>query len=324
MKFDVVIGNPPYNGNIYLDFVMNAFEMANDCVIMITPAMWNGRISVAQNDIHRKFREKIVPHMRKIVWYPSCRDVFKIYEVGGICYYLIDKGIYHTKEVENIGIANKALCDKAVLMEDKSGQTIFGKTIRGIIKKCSVDKSLADRTGDVATCKYMSNTTKVGLDGDIKVYTNGLCDGYLTKEELRCTDGLDKYKVAMVGKVGYGSYTSDSDKTGMIRGLGQMYIIGPNKIPSYNYKILGTFDTLEEAINYRIFLTTKLCRFLIQIGLSNSWYTKDAFRFAPDIMNYKAPTSDNILYKRYNLSDNEINLIEAYMKDREPDSDIIA
>ena len=38
--FDVVIGNPPYNKGMDLDFVDLAYKLSKQYVCMITPAKW--------------------------------------------------------------------------------------------------------------------------------------------------------------------------------------------------------------------------------------------------------------------------------------------
>ena len=65
MKFDVVIGNPPYNNDLYIDFVILGHALSNKCSSMITPAKWqaNGGLKTEQ------FRKDIVPHMSKIVYF---------------------------------------------------------------------------------------------------------------------------------------------------------------------------------------------------------------------------------------------------------------
>ena len=40
MKFDVVIGNPPYNRGMDLDFVKLGFDLSTQYTVMITPAKW--------------------------------------------------------------------------------------------------------------------------------------------------------------------------------------------------------------------------------------------------------------------------------------------
>lgn len=43
VKFDVVIGNPPYNNDLYLDFVQLGYQLSSNYVCMITPAKWQAK-----------------------------------------------------------------------------------------------------------------------------------------------------------------------------------------------------------------------------------------------------------------------------------------
>ena len=43
VKFDVVIGNPPYNNDIYLDFVQVGHKLSNKYSCWITPAKWQAK-----------------------------------------------------------------------------------------------------------------------------------------------------------------------------------------------------------------------------------------------------------------------------------------
>ena len=86
MKFDVVIGNPPYNKDIYLDFVTLGHTLASKYDCWITPAKWQAKGGQKNED----FRKNIVPYMSKIVYYPYTKDVFAVTVGGGITYYIIN------------------------------------------------------------------------------------------------------------------------------------------------------------------------------------------------------------------------------------------
>ena len=79
MKFDVVIGNPPYNNDKYLDFVILGCKLAYNSVCMITPAKWASK----GGDKNSKFRKYIVPLMSKVVFFPDTGDVFNVRLQGG-------------------------------------------------------------------------------------------------------------------------------------------------------------------------------------------------------------------------------------------------
>lgn len=98
MKFDVVIGNPPYNNDMYLDFVTLGDQLATKYTCMITPAKWQAK----GGEKNEAFRKNIVPRMSDIVYYPNEKDVFDIHILGGLTYFIVDKEQHDTKLVTNI------------------------------------------------------------------------------------------------------------------------------------------------------------------------------------------------------------------------------
>lgn len=108
MKFDVVIGNPPYNDDIYLDFVKIGHKMADKYTVMITPAKWQAK----GGDKNEYLRKHIVPYIEKVCFYPDARDIFDIKIQGGVCYYLIGKSLQDAIEISNACAKNKLLNSK--------------------------------------------------------------------------------------------------------------------------------------------------------------------------------------------------------------------
>ena len=82
-----IIMNPPYNNDMYIDFVTLAKNIATESTVAITPAKWQAKAG----EKNEAFRKDIVPYMNEIVYYPYCKDIFDITCHGGITYYLIDK-----------------------------------------------------------------------------------------------------------------------------------------------------------------------------------------------------------------------------------------
>lgn len=102
MKFDVVIGNLPYNNDMYLDFVTLAHQLSSKYTCMITPAKWqaktDGKPAGSKTpDKNEQFRKNIVPYMSDIIYYRDTKDVFNIGEPGGISIVLLDSQIHSTK-----------------------------------------------------------------------------------------------------------------------------------------------------------------------------------------------------------------------------------
>lgn len=105
MNFDVVIGNPPYNRGMDLDFVYKGFLLSTQYTCMITPAKWQTGISDSSLDSetinYEEFRKRLVPKMSYVKFYPNSKDVFDAQVNSGITYFLMDKCAHEQCIVSN-------------------------------------------------------------------------------------------------------------------------------------------------------------------------------------------------------------------------------
>ena len=74
MTFDVVIGNPPYNNDAYIDFAIASKWLASKFMCLIIPSKWQAKSGYK----NKKFRNEIVPYMSYIVEYKDTTDIFDI------------------------------------------------------------------------------------------------------------------------------------------------------------------------------------------------------------------------------------------------------
>ena len=109
MKFDVVIGNPPYQelvanntgsisqaNPVYHYFIMAAIEISNKYVSMISPSLWmTGGTGL---DEFRNFMLKN-NHISIMYDFANANDVFPAVSLaGGVSYFVYDRNVTaHTK-----------------------------------------------------------------------------------------------------------------------------------------------------------------------------------------------------------------------------------
>lgn len=91
MKFDVVVGNPPYDGkqgnvDLYEVFVQKALDLSCAYVLMITPSKWCSRPNSVLS------RQLIMKYARKIIRFVTSYEVFdSITQWGGLSILFLDK-----------------------------------------------------------------------------------------------------------------------------------------------------------------------------------------------------------------------------------------
>ena len=137
---------------------------------------------------------------------------------------------------------------------------------------------------------------------------------YISKDVINNEKLISQYKV-MIGQLnpdlgGVSNTSAGSNVTTKVS------ILGPNEVTTATYIILGGFDTKEEAENYATYIKTKFVRFLVFLTLSSMHITQSNFQFVP-IQSWEKSWTDEELYAKYNLTEEEISFIESMIKPME-------
>ena len=350
MRPNLIIGNPPYDKDIYLDFVTQAHNLSTDSTVMITPAKWQAKAGKKNEE----FRDNIVPYMRDIVYYKDVGDVFGIKEPGGVCYYVIDKYKHSCKSVKTVCSKNENFASEGFEIHDETVPVLLSRKILNIIGKAgtlgdgfkqslyvkNTDRGESNLAGTLGVKRNVfvseqEKGEKSRHDCYVEVYQGEDLTGYKKIEDLFTTEGLDKYKcIQPCIPTGGGAL----DSNGLTLGASAVMILKPYQVPKGSFQILKFFDTFEEADNFRRYINSKLMSFLQFIRICGVFTSKEFFRFIPDpkdwtviyedrpLSNY-TPDSDGFyldsegnkhcsLYTRYNLIPDEIQLIESVIKTR--------
>ena len=273
MKFDVVIGNPPYNNDIYLDFVTLGHTLASKYDCWITPAKWQAKGGQKNED----FRKNIVPYMSTIVYYPNSGDVFNIRNLDGISYYSISKQIYIDKQVKDIDMHIKHSAFNQEWHNSKISYTLHSSIVNGIINKC-----------------ISKNKMKPEHNSKHK---------YFVVTSLMLSSGG--------GKTSFSNFSSD----------GKLLVINPMSIAEQeangNYKNLYSSNNKYECESCISYLNTAIIRFILYASCcGNSVTAQETWRFVPAPEAFDHIFTDQELYKKYDLTDEEINIIESVIKER--------
>ena len=145
--------------------------------------------------------------------------------------------------------------------------------------------------------------------GDLKIYQNG-GTGFVRRDEVTSgTEMIDKWKL-FAGYAAPGTGNKDSYPHKIIS---TPFIGEPGSISSETYLSMGPFDTREEAESALSYVSCRLTRLLILLHKSSQHVTRKVYTFVP-IQTWDRKWTDEDLYRKYNISDEEIAFIEKVVR----------
>ncbi len=320
MRFDVIIGNPPYQLSdggfgksakpIYHLFIEQAKKLNPRYILMIIPDRW-----FAGGKGLDEFRTKMLEdnHIRYLVDYTNANEVFPGVDIpGGICYFLRDKTYCGDCEVTTI---NNGVQNTAKRKLNQFDTFVRYNEAATIISKVKSRESIFFDT-QVSSRKLFGLATNIQPfnEGDIRLVYNGGQGFYWRKDITTGADLIDKWKV-ITSKVSY-DHAGQPDKEGKRRVLSRLEILPPNAICTETYIILGAYTNKMEADNLITYMKCRFTRFLIaQLSFSQD-ITKDRFAFVP-MQNLGEEWTDDKLYTKYGLTNDEIAFIESMIRPME-------
>ncbi len=325
MKFDVIISNPPYQLSdgggtgasampIYQHFVQQAAKLKPTYLSMIIPSRW-----FAGGKGLDDFRSYMLncKNISKIVDYPNSADCFPgVTIAGGVCYFLWEKEYNGTCEIVNMK-------DNTILSSDIRSLNEYDVFVRDNIAIKIIRKIKALSSNFVDEIVYSRNcfdlySKETGhplyKQGDLTLYSlNG--KSYIEKSKVTDRDNLlNSYKVIMTKAMSGGNKPSSEGNYLVISAT--MRVLQPNEVCTETYLCLGNYQTAQEASNLCAYMKTKFFRFLLLQSLSSINISKEKFQFIP-IQDFSRAWTDEELYAKYGLTQEEIEFIETIIKPME-------
>ncbi len=317
MKFDVIVGNPPYQlsdggfgrsaSPIYQNFVHQAKKLGPKYLTMIIPSRW-----FAGGKGLDDFRTEMLndDRIRKIVDFEDASECFPGVDIaGGICYFLWERDSGGPCEVVNMHNGTEAVSTRAL--------NEFGKFIRHSRAIPIIRKVLAKKE------KNMSEQVSVSKPFGLRTFVRPQKSGDITlrwqkgegpfsrKEVTTGIEMIDKWKV-ITSYVGY-DHAGNPGKDGKRRVFSKIDILPPGTICTETYLVIGNYKKKTLAKNLIGYMKTRFFRFLVAQFMYSHHITKYSYSFVP-LLDMTTNWTDELLYKRYGLSDEETAFIESKIR----------
>ena len=324
MKFDVIIGNPPYQLDtggagrqakpIYNLFIDQAKKLNPRYLCMIIPSRWfSGGMGLDS------FRDtmKTDKRIRKLIDFANAKDCFPQNSIsGGVCYFLWDREYNGPCEFTNVNGNQRSslvrnLDEYAVLVRYNDAISI----IRKVLSHC--EQSLSTIVGSLMPYGLSTNVRghDIKEEGDLVLYAS---DGisYISQELItKGEESINKYKV-LVSKVS-SEHAGEPGKEGKFKVLTTATkVIGPKEVCTHSYLLIGNYDNPLYAENLCKYLYTSFVRFLVWTSMSSINVSRTVFSFVP-LQDFSHPWTDEMLYEKYGLDEKEIAFIESMIRPME-------
>jgi len=255
--------------------------------------------------------------IRTIVDYANSADCFPgVIIAGGVCYFLWEKqysglcNIINMQQNKVISTEKRYLNEYSTFVRDNNAIKIIRKVLT---KKCS---TLSDRVHSRNCFNIISSECghSIKKDDDVILLSlNG--KSYIESSRFEDKDKIkDKYKVIITKAMSGGNKPTIDGNYQVVSSLG---ILKPGEVCTETYLCLDTFSNVQEANSLYSYVKTKFFRFLLLQALTSINISKDKFAFIP-IVDYKNGSwTDEMLYKKYDLSADEIAFIESMIRPME-------
>lgn len=344
MKFDVIVGNPPYQMNvgneggnsskakaIYHRFVESAINLSPHFICMITPSRWMTKSSegIPIEWIDNMLSCNKIKIMHDFLDSKNCFPGVDI--TGGVNYFLWENSYFgkceyylHGDKRVDIRFDYLNTRNSGVLIRDSYAMAILEK-ILDIEGEYYLDDD-SNLSGLVSPKDYFTNK---------QFLTSSWSDYCSHKDE---TNSIKYYLNKNIHKLDY-AWISEYDipknrisiklnkvyipaaNGSMDQVLGRPFYGEPNSVCSQTYLVIG-YDperhnfSKEECLNIISYIKTRFFRYLVSIKKKTQNGPRGVYQFVP-LQDFSKPWVDEELYKKYNLTADEIKFIESMIKPME-------
>lgn len=328
MKFDVIIGNPPYQMSdggaqasaspIYQYFIEKAKKLNPKYLCMIIPARW-----YAGGKGLDKFRENMLKdkHIVELHDFTDASECFSGVEIkGGVCYFLWNRDTENDCKVTSHLLNNITSVMTRPLLENDSDSFIRYNEAISILRKVQVLKEesfstiVSSRKPFGLETNFKNFSKEKSEKENTKIYANQN-QGYVNKSQVSKNENwINLWKILIPKAVGSGKMNELRLKP---------IIAEPNSCCTETYVVIGPFEKKDVMENCENYVKTTFFHFMLGLKKYTQDTTSKTYAFVPlqdftstsDIDWTKSiPEIDAQLYKKYNLTQEEIEFIESMIR----------
>lgn len=324
MKFDVIIGNPPYQMStannsaqakpLYHKFVEQSIKLNPRYMTMIIPARW-----YAGGWGLDEFRKKMLNdnNLSIIHDFPNTEDCFPGVNIrGGICYFLWerDRDDAQCTVFNHLNGAVDDVCTRPLLEDGANSFVRYNKAIT-ILKKvldCMDAKFIelvsSQKPFGLST-NYEGKPTKTSNE-TIKIYASKNRISYCAESTITQNRELMKSYKLIMGKASPGA---DEIPHSI---LSRPILGEPNSVCTESYITVGPFESENIAKNVASYIATKFFRFLVMLNKPSMDTLAKVYEFVP-MQDFSKSWTDKELYDKYGITIEEQAFIDSLIKPME-------
>jgi site-specific DNA-methyltransferase (adenine-specific) len=332
VKFDVIIGNPPYqmtgggggtnDSAIYHLFVSQAIRLEPSYLSMVIPSRW---MAGGRGNGLGDFRAAFLAdrRVRTLIDYENAKDVFPTVGIGGgACYFLWERDnpgpcvcLFH-RNGQVVGPQERELGEFDVFVRDPRALGILRKVQAA--KEASFEELVSgDTPFGLATnfAEYRRGASPEA--GEVRVYANvgtTRVTGAMRRTAIaKNTALIDVWKL-LLPKTGSGR---ERERSGVDLVLGPSILAGPESVCTQTYLVAGPLDSQSAAESAGSYLRTRLSRFLVSLRKPSQDVFRSMYRWVPQ-QTWDRTWTDEELYAKYGITADEQAFIESIIRPMDP------